>query len=87
MHQGAGDPQAAVQPGVDHLVIVFHLAGLQHQLQGLEAAAVGQGDEANVLGVTDVFGPAADGELGAVCRGAAVQGCDLGAFHSFTSEK
>ena len=43
------DAQAAVQAGVDDLIVVCQLAGFQHDLQGLEAAAVGQGDEAILM--------------------------------------
>jgi hypothetical protein len=81
-HQLALDAQAAVQTGVDDFIVVCQLAGFQHDLQGLEAAAVRQGDEADVLGVTDVLCPAADGDLGAVRRGALEQRKDLGTFHS-----
>ncbi len=81
-HDAAHNAQAAVQAGVDHLLIVCQLAGFQHHLQGLEAAAVRQGDEADVLGVTDVLGPAADGDHRAVGRGVLVQRNDLSTFHS-----
>ena len=81
-YQSALDAQAAVQAGVDDFVVVCQLAGFQHHLQGLEAAAVRQGDEADVLGVTDVLGPAADGQLGAVGGGVLEQRDDLGTFHS-----
>ena len=81
-HQLALDAQAAVQTGVDNFIIVCQLTGFQHDLQGLEAAAVRQGDEADVLGVADVLCPAADGDLGAVCRGVLEQRKDLGTFHS-----
>ena len=80
-HQPALDAQAAVQTGVDDLIVVGQLAGFQHHLQGLEAAAVRQGDEADVLGVADVLCPAADGDLGAVGGGVFEQRNDLGAFH------
>ena len=81
-HQLALDAQAAVQTGVDDFVVVGQLAGFQHDLQGLEAAAVRQGDEADVLGVADVLGPAADGDLGAVGGGVLEQRNDLGTFHN-----
>ena len=84
-HQLALDAQAAVQTGVDDLIVVGQLAGFQHHLQGLEAAAVRQGDEADVLGVSDVLCPAADGDLGAVGGGVLEQRNDLGAFHSLFS--
>ena len=84
-HQPALDAQAAVQTGVDDLIVVGQLAGFQHHLQGLEAAAVRQGDEADVLGVADVLGPAADGDLGAVGGGVFEQRNDLGTFHNFFS--
>ena len=79
--QPPGHLHAGVQPGVGHLVVVGQLAGLKDHLQSLEAAAVRQGDEADVLAVADVLGPAADGQDGAVGGGGAVEGCDLGAFH------
>ena len=84
-HQLALDAQAAVQTGVDHLIVVCQLACFQHDLQGLEAAAVRQGDEADVLGVADVLCPAADGDLGAVGGGVFEQRNDLSAFHSVCS--
>ena len=84
-HDAAHDPQAAVQAGVDDLIVVCQLAGFQHDLQGLEAAAVRQGDEADVLGVADVLCPAADGDLGAVGGGVFEQRNDLSAFHSVCS--
>ena len=80
--QAAGHPHAGVQAGVGHLLVVGELGRLKDHLQGLEAAAVRQGDEADVLAVADVLGPAADGQLGPVGRGGAVEGCDLGAFHN-----
>ena len=81
-NDAAHDAQAAVQTGVDDFVVVGQLAGFQHDLQGLEAAAVRQGDEADVLGVADVLGPAADGDLGAVGGGVLEQRNDLGTFHN-----
>ena len=81
-HQLALDAQAAVQTGVDDFIIVCQLTGFQHDLQSLEAAAVRQSDEADVLGVADVLCPAADGDLGAICRGVLEQRKDLGAFHN-----
>ena len=66
---------------MDDGIVVFQLAGFQHDLQGLEAAAVRQGDEADVLGVSDVLCPAADGDLGAVGGGVFEQRNDLGTFH------
>ena len=77
----AHDAQAAVQAGVDDLLVVCQLACLQHDLQGLEAAAVRQGDEADVLGITDVLGPAAHGDHRAVGGSVLVQRDDLSTFH------
>jgi hypothetical protein len=80
-HDAAHDTQAAVQAGVDDLIVVCQLAGFQHDLQGLEAAAVGQGDEADVLGVADVLCPAAYGDDRTIGGGVLVQRNDLSAFH------
>ena len=80
-HQLALDAQAAVQTGVDHLIVVCQLAGFQHDLQGLEASAVGQGDKADVLGVADVLCPAAYGDDRTIGGGVLVQRNDLSAFH------
>ena len=55
--------------------------GFQHDLQGLEAAAVRQGDEADVLGVADVLCPAAYGDDRTIGGGVLVQRNDLSAFH------
>ena len=85
-HDAAHDAQAAVEAGVDDGIVVFQLAGFQHDLQGLEAAAVRQGDEADVLGVADVLCPAADGHDGAVGGGVLVQRNDLSAFHGISSD-
>ena len=82
----AHDAQAAVQAGVDDLLVVCQLACLQHDLQGLEAAAVRQGDEADVLGITDVLGPAAHGDHRAVGGSVLVQRDDLSTFHLFSSD-
>ena len=79
-HDAAHDAQAAVQAGVDDLIVVCQLAGFQHDLQGLEAAAR-QGDEADVLGVADVLCPAAYGDYRTVGGGVLVQRNDLSAFH------
>ena len=84
-HQLALDAQAAVQTGVDHLIVVCQLACFQHDLQGLEAAAVRQGDEADVLGVADVLCPAAYGDDRTIGGGVLVQRNDLSAFHSVCS--
>ena len=83
-HDAAHDAQAAVQAGVDDLIVVCQLAGFQHDLQGLEAAAVGQGDKADVLGVADVLCPAAYGDDRTIGGGVLVQRNDLSAFHSFS---
>ena len=83
-HDAAHDTQAAVQAGVDDLIVVCQLAGFQHDLQGLEAAAVRQGDEADVLGVADVLCPAAYGDDRTIGGGVLVQRNDLSAFHSFS---
>ena len=80
-HDAAHDAQAAVQAGVDDLIVVCQLAGFQHDLQGLEAAAVGQGDKADVLGVADVLCPAAYGDDRTIGGGVLVQRNDLSAFH------
>ena len=80
-HDAAHDAQAAVQAGVDDLIVVCQLAGFQHDLQSLEAAAVGQGDEADVLGVADVLCPAAYGDDRTIGGGVLVQRNDLSAFH------
>ena len=80
-HQLALDAQAAVQTGVDDFIIVCQLASFQHHLQGLEAAAVRQGDEADVLGVADVLCPAAYGDDRTIGGGVLVQRNDLSAFH------
>ena len=66
---------------MDDLIVVCQLAGFQHDLQGLEAAAVRQGDEANVLGVADVLCPAAYGDDRTIGGGVLVQRNDLSAFH------
>ena len=86
-HQLALDAQAAVQTGVDNFIVVCQLTGFQHDLQGLEAAAVRQGDEADVLGVADVLCPAADGHHRAVGGGVLVQRNDLSTFHDVPSDK
>ena len=86
-HDAAHNTQTAVQAGVDDGIVVFQLAGLQNDLQGLEAAAVGQGDKADVLGVADVLCPAADGHDRAVGGGVLVQRNDLSTFHDVPSDK
>ena len=69
---------------MDDLLVVCQFACLQHDLQGLEAAAVRQGDEADVLGVADVLCPAAYGDDRTIGGGVLVQRNDLSAFHSFS---
>src|SRR5699024_4464773 len=81
--QAASHPHTGVQAGVGYFLVVCELGSLKDHLQSLEAAAVRQGDEADVLAVEDVFGPAADGQNGAVGGDGVVKGCDLSAFHTF----
>ena len=71
---------------MDDGIVVFQLAGFQHDLQGLEAAAVRQGDEADVLGVADVLCPAAYGDDRTIGGGVLVQRNDLSAFHGISSD-
>ena len=80
-HQGAGDLKAGVQAALGDLGIVGQFVSLENNLDGLIAAAVGQRDKADIFRIAHSLGPAADGDLGAVCRGGLVQRCKFRSLH------
>ena len=80
-NNAAGDLKARVQTALGDLGIVGELVGLKNDLDGLIAAAVGQRDKADIFRIAHSLGPAADGDLGAVCRGGLVQRCKFRSLH------
>ena len=66
-----------------HIFVVGERLAVHDDLQVLEAAAVVQGDEAEVLHVANGLDPAGDGHGGAAEGiGIGVELCDLGAIHA-----
>ena len=80
-HHPAGHLQAGAHTGLGDLPVVVQLGRFEHDLQRLEAAAVRQFDEADVLGIAHRSGPAAHGDNRAVRRGLAVELANLRSFH------
>ena len=80
-HQRAGDLKAGIQAALGNLGIVGELVSLKNNLNRLIAAAVRQRDKADIFRIAHSFGPAADGDLGAVCRGGLVQRCEFRSLH------
>ena len=78
---------AGAHAGLGHVLVVFQLGSLEHDLQVLEAGAVAQLNEADVLGIPHGLGPAAHGHNGTVRRGGAEQRLDVDAFHVFSPLK
>ena len=83
-HHTTHNLHAGTHAGLGHVLVVLQLAGLEHDLQVLEAGTVAQLDEADVLGIPHGLGPAAHGHGGAVRRGSAEQRLDVDAFHVFS---
>ena len=84
-NNAAGDLKARVQTALGDLGIVSQFVSLENNLDGLIAAAVGQRDKADIFRIAHSLGPAADGDLGAVCRGGLVQRCKFRSLHGNSS--